>query len=258
MNSGVSCLYTGTVMHHRVRPKKHRLNYRVFSMLLNLDELEHLSKRLKLFSFNNFNVFSFHNKDHGLRTDIPLRQWVDAQLSLAGINLNGGAVHLLCYPRIFGYAFNPLSVYFCYDSESRLTATLYEVRNTFGQSHIYLIRVDDQDSKVIRQSCSKNLFVSPFIEMGATYNFRIQPPTNSVTVAINESDKQGKFLFASFTGNRIPLTDRKLLRMVFAYPLMTLKVIAGIHWEALKLWRKGVPLAHRPEAPTKPVSVITN
>lgn len=253
MNSFASALYTGTVMHRRTRPSKHRLTYRVFSVLIDLDELASLDQDLHGFGHNRFALVSFHDKDHGPGTGEPLRPWVDSILADAGINTDGGPIRLLCYPRMMGYAFNPLANYFCYRPDGTLAAVLHEVSNTFGQRHCYLFEANG-DGDLVRHSVKKCFYVSPFIDMDMMYNFRIKPPSDKVAVAIHETDQDGTLLFASFSGARQTLAPWTMVKTFLAYPLMTLKVIGGIHWEALKLWRKGVPLVERPEPPASMVT----
>ena len=249
-----SALYAGTVVHARLRPKRHKLRYRVFSLLLDLDEVEELSRRLKLFGHNRAAVFSLHDKDHGDGKG-RLREWVAAQLGAAGIVLGQPKVSMLCYPRIFGYVFNPLTVYFCADG-GVLKAILYEVHNTFGEKRTYVIPVTEAGGAV-EQSCAKELYVSPFMQMDCAYHFHIEPPDERVLVSIDETDAEGLLLRASFAGARQELTDRTLWRALFAYPLMTLKVMGAIHWEALKLWLKGVPyVPRRPAAERVATSVV--
>ncbi|KWV57712.1 hypothetical protein AS026_30905 [Rhizobium altiplani] len=245
MTSG-SALYVGEVIHARHRPCRHRLRYRVFSMLLDLDELPALDHRLRLFGHNRWGLYSFQEADHGEGMSGGLRAWVERQLIDAGVTVDGIRIRLLCYPRIFGYVFNPLTVYFCSGPDGAVRAVLYEVCNTFLERHTYVIPVAT-DFGAIRQSCAKELYVSPFVPMDCRYEFRIAPPDKRVVIAINECDDEGPLLVATFSGKRIEISDRRLLSMLFKYPLMTLKVMGGIHWEALRLWMKGVPAQrHRP------------
>ncbi len=253
-----SCLYFGQVMHRRLMPFRHRLDYRVFSLYVDLDELPALARRLRFFSHNRWNLFAFQDRDHGARDGTALRPWLDARLAEAGIDLEGGPVRLLCFPRVLGYVFNPLSIWFCYHKSGRLAAVLYEVRNTFGEQHCYLIPVDPgrAPGRPILQSCDKGFYVSPFIGMTATYHFRVREPDERLAVVIRQWTPEGALLVASQTGQRRPLTDTTLLRAFVTYPLMTLKVIAGIHWHALKLWRKGAKLVPRPPAPDNAVTLV--
>ncbi|MBL8628974.1 MAG: DUF1365 domain-containing protein, partial [Rhodospirillaceae bacterium] len=239
MSVFASSFYTGTVMHRRTRPRKHKLSYNVFSMLIDLDELEALNQDVTGFGFNRFSLFSFYNRDHGPGLDAPLKPWIDSELKKAGIDTQGGPVRLLCYPRVLGYTFNPLSVYFCYHRDGRLAAILHQVTNTFHQRHSYLFPVDDADN-LDHQACVKEMYVSPFIGMGMTYNFKIKPPADEIAIAIQENDVEGPLLYASFAGHKQPFSSSGLLNLFLTYPLMTLKVIGGIHWEALLLWIKGV------------------
>ena len=252
-----SALYTGRVQHLRLRPSRHELRYRLFNLLLDLDELPTLSRNLRLFAVDRPGVVSFHQRDHGAGTTTGLRAWVDQQLREAGLQ-TGGHVRLLCMPRVFGHCFNPLSVYFCHHPNGWLSAMLYQVNNTFGQRHSYLIPVEGQDaSGLVRQACDKVFYVSPFMDMALRYEFRVHPPGESIAVTVNVLDDTGLLLGASFAGDRRPLTDRVLLSAVLRSPFLGLKVVGGIHWEALKIWRKGNRLRPRPAAPAKPVTIAT-
>ncbi len=253
-----SCLYLGRVAHARLRPFAHRFAYRVFSVFVDLDELPALDKQLRLFSHNRWNMFSLLDRDFGPRDGRALKPWIEERLASAGIVHRGGRIRLLCFPRFFGYAFNPLSVWFCYDAAEQLRAVLYDVSNTFGQSHCYLIPVaqDQRPGRTITQRCEKRFYVSPFMEMDATYQFRLASPGPRLTLRIDQEGAQGRGFVATHTATRAPLTDGALLRTCFTYPLLALKVIVGIHWEALHLWRKGARVRRRPAPPHNEVTVV--
>lgn len=257
--SFASGLYIGHVMHKRVRPRAHRVDYRVFWLLLDLDEIDRLHGALRLFSRNRFNLFAFHDRDHAAGNTVPLRAQIEAHLRRADIELDGGPIRLLAMPRILGYVFNPISVYFCHRRGGALAAILYEVTNTFGERHSYLIPVDPDEAvrrEAICQSARKELYVSPFIDMDLTYDFRVMEPGEIVSLVVRGSDASGLLISASMTGTRSELSDRTLARAALTHPLLTVKVIAGIHWEALKLWAKGVGLAAPPPAPDWPVTIV--
>lgn len=256
MNAFSSGLFPGVVMHRRVKPKRHKLTYDVYSLLLDLDELPALDRAITGFGYNRAAPMSFRDRDHGPGTDQPLKPWVEQQLRAAGLEPDGGPVRLLCYPRIFGFVFNPITVYFCYRKSGTLIATVYEVHNTFRQRHFYVIPVKDGETDVIAQACEKKMYVSPFIEMAMTYHFRVKPPADEVAISIEERDAEGALLYASFHGNRHPLTSRAVLRSLIVFPFLTMKVIAGIHWEALKIWLKGIRVVDRPDPPQDPVTLV--
>lgn len=251
-----SALYPGHVTHHRLRPREHRLAYRIWSMLIDLDELPELDRRLRLFSVDRFNLFSFTPRDRGDRSGRDLKGQVEASMRRAGVEPDGGAIRLLTMPRLLGWAFNPLSIYFCHARDGRLAAILWEVDNTFGERHGYLIPVEGAPDGEIRQSCDKAFYVSPFMDMDCRYAFRVRPPEALFSLVIEVSDGDGLVLSARHLARREPLTDRALLRLFLAIPFLTVKVVGGIHWEALKLWVKGMRLRLRPKPPADPISVI--
>ncbi|MEJ8851585.1 DUF1365 domain-containing protein [Variovorax rhizosphaerae] len=259
MNSdSVSALYTGSVMHQRLRPRRHRLRYRVFSLLVDLDELPALSRRLRLFSLNRFNLFSLHERDYG--DGRGLREHIDCKLREAGMS-EGGPVSLLTMPRILGYAFNPLSVYFCHRPDGALLAILYEVNNTFGERHSYLLPIapEDAGNERITQTCAKALHVSPFLGLQMHYEFRVKVPCEArpdLDIGISATDADGTVLVARLDAKREPLRDTALARIFLSHPLLTLKVIAAIHWEALRLWLKGIPLHTHPGAPRSSAPLV--
>jgi DUF1365 family protein len=248
MTQAASALYFGEVMHKRLRPFTHAFRYRVFSLYLDLDEVDACDRGLRFFSHNRWNLISFHDRDHGARDGTPLRPWIDAQLTAAGIELAGGPVRLLCFPRVLGYVFSPLSIWFCHHADGSLRAVLYEVRNTFGGKHGYLIPVipEQAGGSPVVQSAGKRFYVSPFIAMESRYDFRLAVPGQRLAVTIRQQVPQGGQLIARQTGRRRPLSDANLLHAFFAYPLMTAKVIGAIHWQALRLWAKGARIEPRP------------
>lgn len=256
-----SGLYVGTVMHHRVKPVRHRLSYRVFSLLVDLDELPRMDRELRLFAHNRFGLTGFHDRDFGPlgESGIALKAWAGAQLAAAGIAA-GGPVRLLCFPRVLGFVFNPLCVWFCHRPDGTLAAIIHEVSNTFGQRHAYLIPAERGADGLVRQSCDKRFYVSPFMDMETAYHFRIRPPSGEagepLAVSIRQTDAAGPVLHASLALRRVELTDGAILRAWARHPLMTAKVVAGIHWEALHLWRKGLAIRPRPPAPAHPVTVV--
>jgi hypothetical protein len=254
MNNGTfltSCFYDGTIMHRRLRPVVHRFAYRVFSLLADLDELPELARRLPLFSHNRWNVLSFWDRDHGPRDGSPLRPWIERQLTAAGVPGPFGAMRILSFPRMFGYVFNPLSIWFCHRCDGGLAAIMYEVSNTFGEHHCYLIPVTEgrAASSVLEQDCPKLFYVSPFLPMAARYRFRLREPDERLQFGIAEIGSEGAIMSAAQTGRRVTATPVNALRLLLGHPLMTVKVIGAIHWQALRLWFKGVPLFRRPHPP---------
>lgn len=235
-----SAVYEGTVYHKRLRPRLHAFRYRVFSLLIDLDELPALHGRLRLFSHNRWNLFSFLDRDHGTDRPKSLSGWVHERLRGVGIEIPDGRIALLSYPRILGYVFNPLTVYFCRRADGGLAAIIYEVHNTFGERHAYVLPVDGNGT--VRQDCRKAFYVSPFNDVSGSYAFNVTPPADLVSIHIDQADNGGKLFQAGFSGRRSELSDRALLGLALRYPLMTVKVIAAIHWQALRLLLKGVPL----------------
>jgi uncharacterized protein len=245
-----AALYFGEVMHARLKPVAHRFNYRVMSLLIDLDRLAAADRQSPLFGVNRAALYSFHERDHGHRDGTSLRAYAGRCAAQHDIDLSGGKVWLLCYPRLLGYTFNPLSVYFCTRADGALALVIYEVRNTFGNIHSYVlpVRPGEVTEAGLRQHQDKLFFVSPFIEMAMRYHFRVSPPGEQVRLRILETDQDGPLLAATFNGRRRALTTSALLRSFASLPLVTLKIVAAIHWEALRLWLKGVRLVERPDA----------
>ena len=235
-----SKIYTGKVIHKRFKPKEHYFKYNVFSLLIDLNELEEINKDIKFFSYNKFNIISFYDKDHGDRDGSSIKLWVKKNLRNIGIMTEDISIKLLCYPRIFGYVFNPLSTYFIYNKHSELISIFYEVKNTFGEQHTYIFKA--QDEKTVQNKCKKKFYVSPFIEMDCEYHFKTLNPREQLSVVINQNDKDGKLLFASQDGISKDFNNKNLILSYLTHPLMTFKIIGAIHYEAFKLWAKRIKL----------------
>ena len=251
-----SRIYFGRVMHKRLRPFAHRFDYRVYAFLFDLDELERLDRELPGFSHNRGNLFSLRDRDHGPRDGGPLKPWAEAVCAGGGIDIEGGRVELLCLPRLLGYAFNPLSLWFCHDRAGTLQAVIYEVRNTFGEHHSYLIPLEapDRPDAAFDQACDKGFYVSPFLPMEAAYRFRLRAPGRRLSVLIRQAVREGEILLATWTGRRTPLNGVSLARALLLYPLLTFKITLAIHWQALWLWAKGAAYHRRPVPPKEPIS----
>ena len=233
-----SSIYNGTVIHKRFKPKVHFFKYKVFSLFIDLSELNILEKKISFFSHNSFNLISFFDKDHGERDGSSLINWVNKNLKENNIFFEDIKIRLLCYPRILGYVFNPLSVFYVYDKKDNLISILYEVKNTFGEQHTYIFKVKSND--ILQHSCSKKFHVSPFIEMNCNYYFKTLKPGEKISVIIDQYQSNEKLLYASQDGKRVNFTSAELIKSYLKHPLMTFKIILAIHFEAFKLWVKGI------------------
>jgi hypothetical protein len=249
--TAAAALYPGEVMHARMRPRAHRFTYRVFTLLIDLDRLAEADRITPLFRVGRRAPLSFRPADHGPRDGSDLAAHARRLLAEAGLADPPARVDLLCYPRVLGFVFNPLSVYYARDAEGALTGIVYEVRNTFGEMHTYVapVRPGELSEAGLRQERDKLFYVSPFMAMGMRYRFRLRPPGEKVAVRILENDADGPMLSATFRGAREALTTASVLRHVLLFPLMTVKVVAGIHYEAARLWLKGIQFFPRPAAP---------
>lgn len=236
--SSSSAIYVGAVMHRRLAPRRHRFRYRAFWLLLDLDELDGLDARLWLFSHNRFNLFSFDDRDHGDGTAKPLRAQIEAQLHEGGIVWSGGRVRLLCMPRSLGHCFNPLCVYFCDHADGTPAAIVYQVHNTFGERHSYVLPARSAGRQL--QACDKAFYVSPFMDMDLRYEFALTMPGERLNLAIRLRQQGKTLLVAAIAGERRQLDDRALLRLFLTIPAQTLTTVAAIHWQALRLWLKGL------------------
>jgi len=250
MTRAASGIYPGTVVHKRLSPRPHAFRYSVCALLLDVDEIDRLATDLKLFSRNRFNLVSFHDRDHGRGDGTPVDVHARGLLAAGGLDACGHSVRLLCYPRLIGYVFNPLSVYFCSRRDGTLGAVIYEVTNTFRERTSYIIPAMPAVNGTVSQACAKAMYVSPFASRAGCYSFRIRAPAADVMVAVNFRDQTGcPVLKTRFSGARQPLDDTALARLMARHPMMTLKVIGAIHFEAARLWAKRIPLVRHDAAP---------
>jgi DUF1365 family protein len=253
MSSVHSALYAGRVTHTRLTPIRHTFSYRVFYGLFDIDSLDQLDRDHRWFSVGRFNLLSFDAGVHGPADGGPLRPWVESSLREAGVDLDGGKIYLLAFPRVLGYVFNPISIWYCYDGTDRLAAVIHEVRNTFGDRHSYVVPVDELG---LSHEFDKRLHVSPFNEMEQSYDFTVTPPGRRISVSIDQHDVNGRLLRAGMALSRVPFSDRNIWRLFWTHPLLTIKVIAAIHWEALMLKLKGAVFHPRPRPPVDSITIV--
>ena len=251
MSMAASCLYRGEVVHRRLAPLHHELRYGVYNLFADIDELPLLAKRMRLFSYNRFNLFSINDRNHGPGDGAPIREHIWSIARRVETAAPVTRIFMFCYPRVLGLVFNPLTAYYGLDASGQLRLMIYEVNNTFGGRHSYAIPAGDD----LHQSCGKRLYVSPFNTDAGRYDFILQEPGEELKLGITLSTADGPCLKAWFTGTRLPLTDGNLLRSFISLPLLPFKVFGGIHWEAAKLWLKGLRLKSRPAPPPTHVSI---
>lgn len=253
-----SCAFVGNVVHKRLAPRRHAFSYRVFALCLNVDEIDRLAAELRLFSRGRWNLLSFHDGDHAAGTGEPVGQHARRLLREAGLSQFGARIELVCYPRVLGYVFNPLSVYFAYDAEGQFGAVIYEVTNTLRERKSYLIPVATMQSNgVAVQCCRKELYVSPFTAAAASYGFRVVPPRDQIVIGVDLREQARPVLKTHFRGRRIELSDKVIAGLLLRYPLMTFKVVVAIHLEALRLWLKGVPVQPHHASPKYSFTIVT-
>lgn len=247
-----AALYVGDTWHRRFAPRAHEFRYRLFQILVDIDRLDTAFAGLTLMRLGRTGVMSFDPADHGDRRSAALRPWVTAQLAATGVSAEAAVIRLLCFPRVLGFVFNPLSIFFVHAADGRLEAVVYEVNNTFGQTHAYVIPAAGQDRET--QRAAKRLYVSPFYRVEGDYRFDIAAPGETFDMRIVKAVDGKPDFVATQTARREILTDQRLAALFWSIPLMTLKVVAAIHWQALRLWLKGAPFGPRPPAPRAAVS----
>ncbi|MEO8096918.1 MAG: DUF1365 domain-containing protein [Acidobacteriota bacterium] len=242
-------IYTGTLRHRRFEPTRHEFSYPVFMAFLNIDIIPETMRRSAISSYNRFNWASFHESDHFGDSNDSLRQRLRHDAALNGITLPRGPIYLLTNLRYFGYCFNPISLYYCYEPDSTSPpVVMAEVNSTFGESKNYWLGPHNAkpSRKALHFQCAKELHVSPFMAMPLEYQFVLTPPDEALMVHMNTLDAGHSFFDATLTLQRQPWTAASLTRTLLRFPFITAKVIAAIHWQALRLWWKGTPVHTHP------------
>jgi DUF1365 family protein len=245
-------------MHRRRVAPLYRFVYRIFYLLLDIDRIDPLDRELRWFSRNRFNLLSFRDSDYGRGESGGLRAWATSRLDEASIDIDGGRIRLLTLPRVLGHAFNPISLWYCEHRDGRLLAVIAEVRNTFGEKHSYLLPApassDASAAYQWSQHKDKCFHVSPFFDLVGRYQFELSLPGDRLRVVINETRDGAPLFDASLTGERCELSDRRILQQIARMPWMTIKVVVGIHWQALKIWLRGARYHAKPAPPQSEIT----
>lgn len=246
-----SCLYECSVMHHRLVPKTHHFEHDLFMFYLDLDELDTLARKILLFSHNRNNLYSFWDRDHEPAGPQAIKERILGYLRQQGVDAGPETrVRLLTLPRVAGHIFNPISVFYCFDAADRPLAIVIEVGNTFREMKLYFLpRATMDDPGRFRQIIPKHFYVSPFSGLELNFDFQLRVPDKTLEVRIDDRDGESRVLLSTLTGCRTELNNRNLARLTALFPLVTLKVIWLIHWQALRLWLKGVPFYRKAAAP---------
>jgi DUF1365 family protein len=236
-----SCLYECSVMHHRLRPKEHHFEHSIFMFHLDLDELDELDSRFTLFSRNGISLYSFYDNDHLEAGEKPIKERVIDYLAKNGATFDpAGKITLLTLPRVAGYIFNPVSFYFFFAPNGAPLGSIAEVGNTFGELKLYWIGPGETEG-TFERVVEKNFYVSPFSSVHVNFDFRVKLPDEKLDIQIDDVDAGQKTLISTLRGRRVALNDFRVLWLTLKCPLVTLKVIALIHWHAFRLWLKRVP-----------------
>ncbi len=248
-----SCLYKARIMHHRLEPEKHSFHYSVFMFYLDLDELDRLNGKLKFMSRNRFNLFTFKDREHlQLPRENPdktktTKEHISLYLTENGVVQPIGKIMLLTNLSTLGYNFNPVSFYFCFDADGQPLCSVAEIGNTFGEQKPFLLRKTDFEQGAFRLNTTKHFYVSPFFDHDTQFDFHLQVPGDKLDIRIDDYKEERRIFISTLNGVRKPLNDANLLRYFLSFPLITLKIITLIHWNAIRLWLKKIPYRKKNE-----------
>lgn len=249
ISPATAALYPARIMHRRHVAPFYRWVYRLFYLLVDIDRLDQIAAGLRVFSVDRFNLVSLRRRDFGDQSG-DLRGWAERTLARHGVNLAGGRIRMLCLPRILGYGFNPITVWYCEHADGELRAVIAEVHNTFGERHHYVLASGGAPLPYGESvDKDKGFHVSPFFNLEGRYRFTISEPGTRLRVAIHETRDGAPLMDAILAAERVALSNVQLLSHVLRMPWMTLKVLLGIHWEALKLWVRGAQFHSKPPPP---------
>jgi DUF1365 family protein len=242
-----AAIYAGKVRHRRYRPVQHEFAYNLFMAFVDIDTIPALMRQSAVSSYNRWNWASFHEKDHLGDPSLPLRERLRRDAAAQGADFPDGPVFLLTHLRYLGYCFNPISLYYCYGKSGELGTILAEVNSTFGEHRNYWLGDHNRlESGPLRFHSAKSMHVSPFMDLKLDYDFTFTEPSRTLVAHMNTLDGGGSFFDATLTLERQPWTSANLALALARQPFMTAKVIAAIHWEALRLWIKGAPVYQHP------------
>jgi len=243
-----SKIYECRVMHHRLEPKKNAFHYGIFTFLLDLDELEKMDKELKFFSLEKWNLFSFYKKDH-LDYGFPThKENLISYVRQLGFTEDISKVYIIANPRVLGYTFNPVCFYYFYSQNGECVCAVSEVHNTFGEMKPFFFTKEDMvDNKYFNKTYNKYFYVSPFQDLETSFEFKLYPPNDKMKIEIDDWQNEKKVFLSSYFGDKKEMKDSNLIYYFFKYPLITLRVILLIHWQAMILLLKKVPFYRKME-----------
>jgi len=251
-----SSIYECRIMHQRSSPREHRFAYNVFLFALDLDEIDEIASRVVLFSHNRWNATTFRDDDHLPGPFPQLRLNVENLIRKHGVSQKPSRILLITSARILGYIFNPVSYYLCYDEAGKPLCAIAEISNTYGEMKPFFISGDAFTSGSFRARMTKHFYISPFLDLSDELEFTIEPPGDRLRIATDTWRGDERILAAGIRGVRRPLTTGSLAKALLKFPLVTLQIITAIHWEAFRLWLKGVPHHAKNERPADQRDIV--